>query len=301
MSTELTKNLGEDKVISKKDISPYLTFRTKTQAEYFFEANTKEDLINAFTLCKKINIPFFLLGGGSNLAVTKEIIPGLVVKNSYQKKEIISENDSEVNVLISSGYPMGRLVMETVAQGWEGFEYHLGLPGTIGGGIYMNSKWTRPVSYIGDSVLYAYILDSNGHTKKVDRDYFKFAYDYSILQDTGEIVLEIVFNLKKNTPEILKKRAHQSLAYRKETQPYGSATVGCFFQNVDGKSAGQMIDLAGLKNKQIGSFIVSEKHANFIINKGEGNPADLLELLNIIKHSVKLKFGVELKEEVIVI
>ena len=301
MSTELIKNLGENKLISKKDISPYLTFRTKTQAEYFFEANTKEDLINAFTLCKKINIPFFLLGGGSNLAVTKEIIPGLVVKNSYQKKEIISENDNEVNLLISSGYPMGRLVMETVAQGWEGFEYHLGLPGTIGGGIYMNSKWTRPVSYIGDSVLYAYIVDSKGHTKKVDRHYFKFAYDYSILQDTGEIVLETVFTLKKNTPEILKKRAQQSLAYRKETQPYGSATVGCFFQNVDGKSAGQMIDLAGLKNKQIGSFIVSDKHANFIINKGEGNPADLLELLNLIKHSVKLKFGVELKEEVIVI
>jgi UDP-N-acetylmuramate dehydrogenase len=301
LSTELLKNLGENKVITKKDISPYLTFRTKTLAEYFYEANTKEDLINSYKLCKKINVPFFLLGGGSNLAVTKDIIPGLVVKNSYQKKEIISENNIEVELLISSGYPMGRLVMETVAKGWEGFEYHLGLPGTIGGGIYMNSKWTKPVSNIGDNVLYAYVMDAKGETKKVDRDYFKFAYDYSILQVTGEIVLEIIFKLKKNTPEILKKRAQQSLAYRKQTQPYGSATVGCFFQNVDGKSAGQMIDLAGLKNKQIGSYIVSDKHANFIINKGEGNPADLLELLTLIKHSVKLKFGVELKEEVIVI
>lgn len=297
----LQQELKTDRVLCNKNISAYLTFRTKTTAEYFFEAGTKEDLVNSFTICKKLNLPFFILGGGSNVAITKDVINGLVVKNSYQHKEVISENNDHADVLISSGYPMGKLVNKTIANGWGGFEYHLGLPGTLGGGVYMNSKWTKPLSYIGDNLLHANIINSDGKIKNVDREYFKFAYDYSILQETGEILLDAVFRLKKNDPKILKQRAQESLAYRKKTQPFGVPTCGCFFQNIDGRSAGQIIDLAGLKNKQVGSFIVSDKHANFIINKGEGEPKDLLELLNLIKTTVKEKSGVDLKEEVIVI
>lgn len=307
---ELEKILGKGRVQADKNLLPYLTFHTLTSAEYYFEAETREDWIKVGKLKASGKIPVFILGGGSNLAVLKDKIVGIVVKNMYSKLELLDETDKYSDILVSSGFPVVRLVTEAVRKGYGGLEYHLGLPGTVGGAIYMNSKWTNPLTYFGDSLLYAYIIDNDGEEKKVDRDYFKFAYDYSILHDTKEILLEAVFRLKKELPEMLKKRADSAFLYRKETQPTGSS-CGCFFRNVSeevkselnlpSSSAGYLIDKAGLKGTQIGDFIVSDKHSNFIINKGQGNPADLLRLLTLIKEKVKEKFGVELKEEVIVI
>ncbi len=300
-----------DRVKQNKDISPYFTLRTKTQAELYIEAESREDWIKIVTFSHENNLPLFILGGGSNMAVTKDVIPGLTVRNLHQRKEIISETDESADLLVTSGYSVGRLVMETAAMGLEGFEYHMGLPGSVGGALYMNSKWTKPVTYFGDSLITAYLLTRTGEEKKVDRNYFNFAYDYSILQETKEIVLEAVFRLKKNDPETLKKRAQESSQYRHQTQPHGIATAGCFFQNISDedqqrlgvhtKSAGNLVDKAGLKGKQIGEFVVSDLHANFIINKGEGKPEDLKTLLNLVKKTVKDKYNVDLKEEVVIV
>lgn len=281
------------------ELFPYLTLRTKTKAEYFVDAKSREDLIDAQKYATEKRLSFFMLGGGSNLAFTKETIKGLVVKNSYQKFEVISEDDFSVKLLVSSGYPVSRLVQQTVEKGYEGFEYQKGLPGTVGGAIYMNSKWTHPVAYFSDSFLFANIIDINGIDRKEEKKYFQFAYDYSILQKTKEIVLEAVFRLRKISPEILEKRAKEAFEYRLKTQPFGVATSGCFFRNPSKQSAGYLIDKAGLKGYSVGDFIISDKHANFILNKGNGKSEDLLKLLSIIKDRVKKKFGVELEEEVI--
>lgn len=307
---QLEEILGTGKVQNFKNISPYLTLRNKVQAEYFFEAESREDFQKAVKAANTYELPLIFMGGGSNLAITKELVAGLVVRNLYQKKEVLIENENKVQLLVSSGYAVGRLVKETIEHGWEGFEYHLGLPGTVGGAIFMNSKWTRPVSYFGDNLLYGYILDKSGEIKKVAKDYFKFAYDYSILQDTKELLLEAVFELKKTDKAILKKRAEESLEYRKLTQPIGVSTCGCFFQNISDtdkerlqlptKSAGYLIDQAGLKGTQIGDFVVSDIHANFIVNKKEGRTEDLQKLIMLIKKTVKEKYDIALKEEVVV-
>ncbi len=266
------------------------------------EAKTAEDLISAKQISLKEKLPLLVVGGGSNLAILQEEIKGLVVKNSYIRKETVKETDKYVDLLVSSGYPVSMLVNETVEAGLSGFEYHKGLPGTAGGAIYMNAKWTKPPSYFGDNLISANLLTSDARVKTVGRDYFQFAYDFSSLQKSKEILLEAVFRLKKEEPAVLKKRADEALAYRKKTQPYGVATSGCFFQNIPpNTSAGYLIDKAGLKGYAVGDFYVSDKHANFIINKGNGKPEDLRKLLTIIKDKVKNKFGVELKEEVIVI
>ncbi|MBI2641239.1 hypothetical protein HYW87_01420 [Candidatus Roizmanbacteria bacterium] len=175
----------------------------------------------------------------------------------------------------------------------------------------MNSKWTNPTRYFGDSLVSALILDKEGDVKKVDRDYFQFAYDSSVLQKTKEIVLTVTLKLKKAPSEALKKRNQNAMAYRKKTQPYGIFSSGCFFRNIGEaerlraglptSSAGYLVDKAGLKGTKSGNFVVSDKHANFIIHKGNGDPKDLVKLLQIIKERVKEKFGVELKEEVVVI
>lgn len=310
VSEQLHSILGE-RVQQHKNISHYLTLRTKTTAEYYFEAESREDWQNVIKAVNELRLSLFVLGGGSNLAVTHDEINGLVVRNMYQRKEIIAETSEYVDMLFSSGYPMARIVRETTESGYEGFEYHMGLPGTIGGAIYMNSKWTKPLTYTGDNLTFATLLTRDGEVKQADHDYFNFAYDYSILQETKEIVLEATFRLKKNDPELLKERAKSSLAYRKQTQPHGVSTGGCFFQNIGTKdaerlgfgtaSAGNLIDKAGLKGKNIGGFIVSDIHANFIINTGEGKAEDLLHLLQLVKTTVKEKFDVDLKEEVVVV
>jgi len=279
----------------------HTTFNMGGKAEYFFEAESREDLIKAKQISLKLKLPFFLIGGGSNLAIVKDRIQGLVVKNIYIKKEILKDKKDCVELLVSSGYPVSRLVSETIDEGISGFEYYKGLPGTVGGAIYMNSKWTKSFSCFADNLIYAYLLDKKGKVKKVNTDYFQFAYGFSILQKTKEILLEVAFSLKKKLPAILKKRADKVLAYRLITQPYGVATAGCFFKNISGKSAGYLIEQCGLKGYSIGNFSVSEKHANFIINRGKGRSEDLMKLVKLIKKKVKEKFGLELEEEVIIV
>ena len=289
------------RIEKNKNLTQFNTLKTNSVAEYFLEAKTREDLIKGKKFALENKLPLFVLAGGSNLAIVKEKISGLVIKNSYQELKILEDNKDNVLLSVSSGYPVSLLVNETVDKGYQGFEYHKGLPGTVGGAIYGNSKWTKPVNYFCENLVYAYLINDRGQDKKVDRDYFQFAYDYSILQKTKEILLEAVFRLKKTDPQVLKKRSKFAFEYRKKTQPMGVATSGCFFKNIKGKSAGQLIDQAGLKNLSIGDFYVSDIHANFIINRGSGKTKDLLKLVKIIKEKVKDKFGVKLEEEVIII
>ncbi len=292
------KNL---RIEENKQLLSLNTLRTSAIAEYFLEAGTRKDLIEGKKFSLKNKLPLFILAGGSNLAIVKKKLNGLVIKNNYKELKILKETDEDVILSISSGYPVSLLVSETVKKGYQGFEYHKGLPGTVGGAVYMNSKWTKPENYFGDNLIIGYLVDNQGEVKKVKREYFEFDYDYSFLQKTKEIILEAVFCLKKTNPEILKKRSELTFKYRKKTQPMGVRTSGCFFKNVNGKSAGQMIDKAGLKGFAVGDFFISPIHANFIINRGNGQSKDLMELVRIIKEKVKNKFGVELEEEVIII
>lgn len=308
---ELEARLGTGRVFKDKNIALYITLRTQTTAQYYYEARSRKELIGAIKVAHELHLPLLIIGGGSNLAITQSSIEGLVIRNQYQQMEVIVETPESVDLLVSSGYPVGRLVRDTLEKGYSGFEYQLGLPGSAGGAIFMNSKWTKPVSYFGDSLISASLIDRKGVVKKVDRDYFEFAYDYSILQKTKEIVLDAVFRLIKMDSVVLKKRSDEALAYRKQTQPFGVATSGCFFRNISKEdqkrlnlpttSAGYLIDQTGLKNMKVGEYIISDKHANFIVNIGSGNAQDLVKLTGMIKERVKNKFGVELEEEVVII
>ena len=293
------------------DLFKFTTLKSKSTAEYFFLAKTKQDLIDVYKLSISENLPLIIIGGGSNIAMTSSYIKGIVVKNVYLDKKIIHQTDSDVYYQVSSGYPTNKLVLETINEGFKGLEYHLGLPGSIGGAIYMNSKWTNPLDYIGDHIEKAFVLSSKGEIKECNKNYFNFAYDYSILQDTKEILLDIVFKLEKDNKEKLIERANAALEYRKKTQPSGVFTSGCFFRNITDQeknkeslqtnSSGYLIDQCGLKGFKLGDFEISNNHANFIINKGNGKPEDLLNLLNLIKNKVKKKFNIDLREEVVLV
>lgn len=293
------------------DLFKFTTLKSKCIAEYFFVAKTKQDLIDIYKLSITQRLPLIIIGGGSNIALISNLIRGIVVKNAYIEKKIIDQTDENVYYQVSSGYPTNKFVLETINEGLSGLEYHLGLPGSIGGAIYMNSKWTNPVDYIGDHLEKAFVLTKEGVIKECDKNYFHFAYDYSILQETKEILLDIVFKFKRDDKERLIEISNTSLEYRKKTQPSGVFTSGCFFRNITddekkerkliSNSSGYLIDQCGLKGYKVGDFEISKDHANFIINQGKGKPEDLVKLLNLIKSKVKQKFNIDLREEVVLV
>lgn len=309
MKNQLNEILGMGRVRENVDLFPYLSMRLHTTAQYYFEAQSKQDLINAIKVSYKANIPLIMLGGGSNAVFDREIVKGLVVRNNYSAINAVAATDTTVDIEVGSGTNMAVLVQKLAEQGLSGLEYHKGLPGTVGGAVYMNSKWLHPVCYVGDYVESALLVTRNGEEKKVDKTYFAFSYDYSVLQKTHELLISVVFRLQKKDADVVIGRANESVEYRKKTQPIGVATCGCFFRNISAeeqkehglptKSAGYLIDKAGMKGAQQGSFKVSDVHANFIINQGgDAKPSDLVQLVKQIKAKVKEKFGIILKEEV---
>lgn len=305
----LTSHLGNDRVVQNKNLLPFFTLKTPVTAEYYFEAESKEDWKHVAQVTHKHAIPLFILGGGSNCAILQDQIKGLTVRNQYKKIDIAAEYENCVDLFVSSGCSVSQLIRYTIEHGYAGLEYHFGLPGTVGGAVVMNSKWTRPESYFGDTLVSATILSRKGELKEVDREYLRFSYGYSFMQETKDILLYVIFRLPKEKPEVLQKRAQKALAYRKQTQPQGVATSGCFFKNISEdeqkrlglptRSAGYLIDKAGLKGVHVGGFAVSEKHANFIINTGKGTIHDLTQLVSLITQRVSERYGVQLREEVI--
>lgn len=299
-------------------MSKHTTFKLGGPAEYYIDVDKIEDFVKAVKKARELKIPFFVLGGGSNLIVSDNGIKGLVIKNNCRRFDVMSmigkvkNKKIDVNkalVYAESGVIMNQLVRFTIEEGLSGLEYQLGLPGTVGGAIYMNSNFPRKGKYVGDCVYKARLLTVDGEIKEVENSYFNFAYDKSVLQESGEIVLSVIFKLEPMDKKILWERGTEALNYRTETQPKGTS-AGCTFRNIsiadamrvptpdNITSAGYLIDKSGLKGKRIGDAMISDKHANFILNMGKARAEDVIALINLIKEQVKKKFGVDLHLEV---
>lgn len=314
---ELEKVFGS-RVRQNEPMSAHTTFKIGGPAEYYIDVDKTDDIVKAVQLAQKLSMSFFIFGGGSNIVVSDNGIKGLVVKNNCRRFEVMQMMGRVKNkkidvdkalIFAESGVVMNQLVRFTIEQGLGGLEYQLGLPGTVGGGIYMNSNFPRKGAYVGDCVYKAKLLTYDGELKEVDNAYFHFAYDKSILQETGEIVLSVVFKLLPQDKKVLWEKGMEAITYRSGTQPKG-ASAGCTFRNisiVDAMrvptpdritSAGYLIDKAGLKGKRIGDAMISTMHANFILNMGHAKAEDVLSLVGFIKDEVTQKFNVPLHLEV---
>ena len=206
---------------------------------------------------------------------------------------------------------MNQLVRFSVEEGLAGLGNAVGLPGSVGGAVFMNSKWTHPAGYVGDVVYQAKILTLKWEVKVVPKSYFQFAYDTSSITKNTRIVLSVVFALQKVIKMALWKIANETILYRHETQPQGVRSPGCTFRNIsecrgtigaDAKhttSAGFLVDHAGCKGMHVGDAYVSDMHANFIYNHGNATAADVVQLLEKIRKKVFDQFGVTLQEEIV--
>jgi UDP-N-acetylenolpyruvoylglucosamine reductase len=315
---QLVNVLGP-RVKEGEPLGRYTTFKIGGPADYFFEAKTVTDIVNAIHAARDLEVPVYILGGGTNLLIGDKGIRGLVIKNNTNTiairgmKGTVLKGESKrlVYVEADSGVVFNRLVRFTVDEGLAGLQMHLGLPGSVGGAIYMNSKWTHPEGFVGDVVYQAEILTQSLEQKLVPRSYFHFGYDTSEIQKTGDIVLRVVFALTTVSKERLWQIANQSISYRRETQPQGILSAGCTFQNVTKAealthstpnhttSAGLLLDKAGLKGTREGDAQISTQHANFIINNGKATASDVVKLITRAKEQVKAQFGITLREEIV--
>lgn len=305
-------------VKKSEPLAPYTTYKVGGPADMFVEAKTCDALTKAVTTARVYAIPFIILGGGSNVLVGDKGFRGLVIKNACTAitirgmKGAVTKGvaDGSVYVEAEAGVPLNALVRYTIEEGLGGLEMHLGLPGSVGGAIYMNSKWMKSESFVGDVVYRVTILTSENEVKMVTRDYFNFSYGYSTVQKSGDIVLSVIFALSRKPKEALWNVANESMRYRHDTQPQGVKTAGCVFKNISlveavaagtpnhTTSTGYLVDKAGGKTMTVGDAAVSPVHANFIVNTGKASASDMVQLIERIRAAVKEKFNITLVEEI---
>jgi len=302
------------------ELSKHTYFRLGGPADYFVEATTREELIESVNYAHTNNLPYIVLGGGSNILVSDAGFRGLVIKNktsSVKIKGFAGGVDKgridlkEAIVQADSGVTANYLIRYTLDQGLAGLEDMLGLPGTVGGAVYNNSHHLDKLW--GDHIVEVETISPTGEIKKYTQKECQFDYDVSIFHKNKETILSASFQLKSGDKEDLWKIANAAVKRRAKTQPLGAPSSGCIFKNIPvadamrlgtpngTRSVGYLIDKAGLKGTRIGGAYVSEIHANFIINDGTATTQDVFDLIAQIKTQVKAKFGVDITEEVFVI
>lgn len=312
------KEIFGERIKENEPMANHTTFKIGGPARFYFEAQTIDEIIRAVELCQKLDLPYFILGGGSNLLVSDQGYQGLVIKNKSNKIKLLGyqgkiENlKSQINKLfieVESGVLTNSLVRYTLKEGFSGLEDFLGIPGSVGGAIYINAHYRD--HFIGDCLEKAKILTKDGKVKEVENTYFRFAYDQSILQKTGEILLSVIFRLTGGDKDILWQKAQTSLEWRQKNHHYDLPSAGCIFRNIQKsealrlgtpdstQSVGFLIEAAGFKGTVEGGAQISKNHANFIVNLGGARAADVVRLINSVKAKVKEKFGINLKEEIV--
>ena len=279
-----------------------VTFNIGGNADYFYSADCTEALCDAVDYAKKKNWPVFILGGGSNLVVSDKGIEGIVIHN--QCEDICQIDKEKHQIKISSGYLLSHLVDVALHHGFAGAESFAGIPGSIGGAICGNAgAYGKSIS---DILISCDILTEDGKVKTVDKSFLQFEYRMSRIKKEPMIVLSAVFQLEPGDKKAIKAKIDEIIEQRHSKHPdKGIGCAGSFFKNLPPapgetrrQAAGMFLDKVGAKQMCVGGASVYEKHANFIINKGNATAADVKALAKLLKDKVKKELGITLEEEV---
>ena len=278
-------------IIKNEPMKEHTTFKIGGAADEFCMPSSIDEIKELTEYAKKKNMPCLILGNGSNILVSDSGIRGLVIKLSgaFSKYEV--EGDV---IKAQSGALLSTLARAAMGNGLSGMEFASGIPGSLGGAIYMNSgAYGGEMSDIVKSVTYL----EKGEVKRIEEG-FGFGYRRSLFADIGAVILEAELQLKSADVNEIKEKTEDYKKRRTEKQPLNFPSAGSVFKRPVGSFAGKLIEDAGLKGFRIGGAEVSEKHAGFIINTGDATAADVIALICHIKKTVRERFGVELEEEI---
>ena len=282
----------ELKVKKNVSLKEFCTYKTGGSAKFFAEARSPQEMYHLREFAKMQDVPFMLIGGGSNILFADEGYPGLIVMNKMAKLHIQGEL-----VTAESGVNLAKMVLIASQNNLGGISGLCNVPGSVGGAIYGNAG--VPDVYISDVMTHAIILPANGDKPTmVGPDYFQFGYRDSKIKKTKDIILSATFKLRFEPAIKVRAEINKYSKERILKQPMGN-TCGSFFKNPGQfPSAGWLIEQAGCKGMKIGGAEVSPKHANFIMNDGNAKSSDIINLTVKIHQIVKKKFNVELEPEV---
>jgi len=299
----LGRLLGVERLETDVPLAPYTTFRIGGTADLLYRARTVDELAEAVTVARALGIPYFLLGLGANILVADAGVRGLVIRSEVDDVAFLDNGRVRAGAGV---HTFMRLISETVSRGLGGLHHYVGIPSTVGGAVWQNLHFLSPppererTCFIEEVVESASILSEEGERRNVDNAYFRFGYDYSILHDRDDIVLDVTFRLDPQPEEELRHVMRENLKWRDDRHPdlwlYPSA--GSIFRKIEDVGAGRLIDKCGLKGHILGNAQIFHKHANIIVNLGGATADDVRGLISLAQETVQRELGYELVPEI---
>ena len=297
-------------ILENEPMDKHTSFRVGGPARFFVKVENVADMKEAFALSRDKELPYFILGNGTNLLVSDKGYDGVVVTLAGEFSTI--ENPGNGKFKVGAAVPLGRFARTALKQGFAGIHKLAGIPGTLGGAIYMNAGAYG--QEIGSCCTQVTILDCDGNIRTVSSTDCAFGYRQSIFQKDKATILSATFqlptaNAQGKSVADLEAELADCMAKRKASQPLNMPNAGSTFKRLEHGSAdmpqqvapGYYIEQAGLKGKRIGGAEVSTLHANFIVNAGGATAKDILELSAFVQERVAEKFGIQLKREIILL
>ena len=277
-------------------LAAHCTFKIGGPAQLFVMPENEQQLCSAVALCKEQAVRYYLLGNGSNILFADEGFSGVVIDVSALDAEIAVE---DTVLTAGAGVRLAALCKAALKHGLSGLEFAYGIPGTVGGAVYMNAgAYGGEIAHI---LVSAQVLTKDGDIRTIDARDMRFGYRRSVLQETGEVVISAKFNLKPGDYEQIKNEMNRLNHLRELKQPLEFPSCGSVFKRPPGHFAGQLIMEANLKGHRIGGVEVSTKHAGFMVNVDQGTAKDYEDLISDVIAKVKENSGVTLEPEVRII
>lgn len=280
-------------LLYNENLALYSSFKIGGACDALIRVNSAECLRDALLACKENNIPYFVLGKGSNVLISGEGLKGLVILIANDFSEI--KPDGEF-IDCTAGAALSNICRTARDLSLTGLEFAYGIPGTVGGAVYMNAG-----AYGGqmeDIVISCTYLDSGGELKEISGEELGFGYRRSFFTDSGKIIVGVRLQLKRGEMFRIDARMNELLKKRRDKQPLEFPSAGSTFKRPDGDYASRLIDACGLKGASCGGAEVSAKHAGFVVNKGGATFEDVMCVINMVKEKVKNETGVMLECEV---
>lgn len=271
------------------------SFRVGGPAEWYVAPRRFDELQASLEWAKSQQLPVTMLGAGSNLLVSDAGLSGLVISTRHLRLAEFDANLAQVTV--GAGEPLPRLAWRLADRGWQGFEWAVGIPGTVGGAVVMNAGAHN--SCIADILVEAQILLPDGATRIITPDEMRYSYRTSALQGGKYLVTQATFQLQPGAdPAVVNAVTAQHKQQRQQTQPYHLPSCGSVFRNPTPHKAGWLIEQSGLKGHQIGGAQVAQRHANFILNCGNATANDIFQLIRYVQYRVQQQWELWLEPEV---
>lgn len=297
MISEIINLLSDKEYMLNEYLSSHTTFNIGGKADIFVVPDSAEKMIQILDLCKKNNIDYFILGKGSNILVSDAGYRGCIISTeNLDFIKIVEDYPDHCIVEVGAGVGVKELAEFTKENSLGGFEFACGIPGSVGGGVFMNAG-----AYGGefkDVVLSVTAYDENKGICILRNEEIGFRYRHTNIEDNNNIVFSVKFIFKKSDKRLIEEYMKDLTDKRNDKQPLEYPSAGSTFKRPEGYFAGKLIIDAGLVGKSIGGAQVSTKHAGFIINKGDASADDVYKLILHIQNEVRDKFGVSLEREV---